>query len=301
MAARTFDHTKYQRRRVRSQIAMALCMGATLIGLSCLAAVLGTLLYKGVSGLSLKIFTEMTPPPGNDGGLLNAIAGSLIMTTLAVLIGTPVGILAGTYMAEYGRHARLTSVIRFLNDILLSAPSIVIGLFVYTIAVATVGHFSGYAGALALAVIVMPVVIRTTEDMLRLVPDTMREAECLGLIRIQRGGKKGTTMTELSRYCLTYLWTKTRSNGLWQWQEPTDDWKRFEDDAIGPTSGTVKAPLREPVSAPLREPPHCQVHEFVQSHVAPLREPPSIFRAGASFQDGRGGGAMRRKPTRATE
>ena len=155
---------------------MALCLGATLIGLTCLALVLGTLLIKGASGVSLKAFTQMTPPPGSDGGLLNAIAGSLIMTTLAVLIGTPIGILAGTYMAEYGRHARITSVIRFLNDILLSAPSIVIGLFVYTIAVAPFGHFSGFAGALALAVLVMPVVIRTTEDMLRLVPDAMREA-----------------------------------------------------------------------------------------------------------------------------
>jgi phosphate transport system permease protein len=176
MALQTFDRAKYGRRRLRSQIALALCLGATLIGLACLAAVLGTLLVKGAAGLSLRVFTEMTPPPGADGGLLNAIAGSLIMTTLAVLVGTPIGILAGTYMAEYGRHARITSVIRFLNDILLSAPSIVIGLFVYTIAVATVGHFSGFAGALALAVLVMPVVIRTTEDMLRLVPDTMREA-----------------------------------------------------------------------------------------------------------------------------
>ena len=176
MTVPTFDRAKYGRRRLRSQIAMALCLGATLIGLACLAAVLGTLLVKGAAGLSLRVFTEMTPPPGADGGLLNAIAGSLIMTTLAVLIGTPIGILAGTYMAEYGRHARVTWVIRFLNDILLSAPSIVIGLFVYTIAVATVGHFSGFAGALALAVLVMPVVIRTTEDMLRLVPDTMREA-----------------------------------------------------------------------------------------------------------------------------
>jgi phosphate transport system permease protein len=176
MASSSFDRAKYGRRRLRSKVAMALCLGATLIGLACLAAVLGTLLVKGAAGFSLRVFTEMTPPPGADGGLLNAIAGSLIMTTLAVLIGTPVGILAGTYMAEYGRHARITSVIRFLNDILLSAPSIVIGLFVYTIAVATVGHFSGFAGALALAVLVMPVVIRTTEDMLRLVPDTMREA-----------------------------------------------------------------------------------------------------------------------------
>ena len=155
---------------------MGLCLAATLIGLACLALVLGTLLVKGLSGLSLRVFTEMTPPPGSDGGLLNAIAGSLIMTFLAVMIGTPIGILAGTYMAEYGRHARLTNAIRFINDILLSAPSIVIGLFVYTIVVAPMRHFSGFAGAIALAIIVIPVVIRTTEDMLRLVPDQLREA-----------------------------------------------------------------------------------------------------------------------------
>ena len=172
----SFNSSGFRARRRRSGIAMGLCFVATLAGLFVLVAVLSTLLVKGVSGLSIRVFTEMTPPPGSDGGLLNAIAGSLIMTTLAVLIGTPIGILAGTYMAEYGRHARITTMIRFLNDIVLSAPSIVIGLFVYTIAVATIGHFSGFAGALALAVLVMPVVIRTTEDMLRLVPDTMREA-----------------------------------------------------------------------------------------------------------------------------
>ncbi len=155
---------------------MGLCLVATLAGLLVLVTVLSTLLVKGVSGLSLRVFTEMTPPPGSDGGLLNAIAGSLIMTVLGVVIGTPIGILAGTYMAEYGRHDRLTSVIRFINDILLSAPSIVIGLFVYTIVVAPMGHFSGFAGAIALAILVIPVVIRTTEDMLRLVPDQMREA-----------------------------------------------------------------------------------------------------------------------------
>ena len=176
MAVRSFDGAKYARRRLRSRIALALCLAATLIGLACLAFVLGTLLVKGSAGLSMRVFTQMTPPPGANGGLLNAIAGSLIMTTLAVVVGTPVGILAGTYMAEYGRHSRLTSLVRFINDILLSAPSIVIGLFVYTIAVAPVGHFSALAGALSLAVLVMPVVIRTTEDMLRLVPDTMREA-----------------------------------------------------------------------------------------------------------------------------
>jgi phosphate transport system permease protein len=126
----------------------------------------------------------MTPPPGADGGLLNPILGSLMLTALAVAIGTPLGMLAGTYMAEYGRHDRLTSVVRFINDILLSAPSIVIGLFIYEIMVAPMGHFSGWAGAVALAVIVVPVVVRTTEDMLRLVPDTLREAAAsIGLPR----------------------------------------------------------------------------------------------------------------------
>jgi phosphate transport system permease protein len=176
MTTNTFNLPLYRSRRRRSQIAMALTLGATLIGLACLALVLGTLVYRGSTGLTLAVFTQMTPPPGNDGGLLNAIVGSLLMTSLAVVIGTPVGVLAGTYMAEYGRHAPVTSVVRFINDILLSAPSIVIGLFVYSIAVAPVGHFSGFAGALALAVLVIPIVIRTTEDMLRLVPDTMREA-----------------------------------------------------------------------------------------------------------------------------
>jgi phosphate transport system permease protein len=137
-----------------------------------------------VGGLSLSVFTENTPPPGSAGGLLNAIAGSLLMTVLAVLIGTPIGILAGTYLAEYGRHDKLSSVVRFINDILLSAPSIVIGLFIYEVMVAPMGHFSGWAGAVALAVIVIPVVVRTTEDMLTLVPDTLREAAAsIGLPR----------------------------------------------------------------------------------------------------------------------
>jgi phosphate transport system permease protein len=149
-----------------------------------LVLILGALLWQGLSGVSLKVFTEMTPPPGSDGGLLNPIFGSLMMTGLAVLIGTPVGILAGTYMAEYGRYARTTSVVRFINDILLSAPSIIIGLFIYEMAVAPMGHFSALAGALALAVIVVPVVIRTTEDMLLLVPNALREAAAaLGIPR----------------------------------------------------------------------------------------------------------------------
>jgi phosphate transport system permease protein len=174
----------YRARRTRSRIAMVLSVAATLFGLGWLVLILGVLLYEGFSGLSLKVFTEMTPPPGADGGLLNPIIGSLILTALAVAIGTPIGILAGTYLAEYGRHERLASVVRFINDILLSAPSIVIGLFVYEIMVAPLGHFSGWAGAVALAVIVIPVVLRTTEDMLRLVPDTLREAAAsIGLPR----------------------------------------------------------------------------------------------------------------------
>jgi phosphate transport system permease protein len=155
---------------------MTLSYVATGFGLSWLALILGVLFYQGFSGLSLQVFTEMTPPPGSAGGLLNAILGSLIMTSLAVLIGTPIGILAGTYMAEYGRYDKLTMIVRFINDILLSAPSIVVGLFIYELMVRPMGHFSGIAGAVALAVIVMPVVIRTTEDMLLLVPNPLREA-----------------------------------------------------------------------------------------------------------------------------
>src|SRR2546423_1507555 len=166
----------YSARRRRNAIMMALSLAATAFGLGWLVLILGVLLYEGFGGLSLKVFTDMTPPPGADGGLLNPILGSLMLTALAVVIGTPLGMLAGTYMAEYGRHDRLSTVVRFINDILLSAPSIVIGLFVYEVMVAPLGHFSGWAGAVALAVIVVPVVVRTTEDMLRLVPDTLREA-----------------------------------------------------------------------------------------------------------------------------
>jgi phosphate transport system permease protein len=174
----------YAARRRRNAIAMALSLTATLIGLGWLVLILGALVWNGLSGLSLQVFTETTPPPGGVGGLLNPIFGSLIMTTLAVMIGTPIGILAGTYMAEYGRYDRLTSVVRFINDILLSAPSIVIGLFIYEVVVRPMGHFSGLAGAVALAVIVVPVVVRTTEDMLLLVPNTLREAAAaLGMPR----------------------------------------------------------------------------------------------------------------------
>ena len=174
----------YAARRRRNGIMLSLSLAATLVGVGWLILILAVLLWEGFSGLSLAVFTEMTPPPGASGGLLNPIVGSLILTILAVLIGTPIGMLAGTYMAEYGRHDRLTSVVRFINDILLSAPSIVVGLFIYEIMVAPMGHFSGLAGAVALAVIVIPVVVRTTEDMLILVPNPLREAaSALGLPR----------------------------------------------------------------------------------------------------------------------
>ena len=174
----------YATRRRRNGVAVALAIGATLLGLTWLVFILGELLWKGFGGLNLAVFTQMTPPPGSAGGLLNPIAGSLVLTGVAVAIGTPLGILAGTYMAEYGRYDKLTTVVRFINDILLSAPSIVIGLFIYEIMVAQMGHFSGWAGAVSLAVIVVPVVVRTTEDMLTLVPDTLREAAAsIGLPR----------------------------------------------------------------------------------------------------------------------
>ncbi|HEY7548201.1 MAG TPA: phosphate ABC transporter permease PstA [Hyphomicrobiaceae bacterium] len=174
----------YTGRRRRNVIMIVLAWCAALFGMAWLALILGALLWEGLGGLSLGVFTEMTPPPGAAGGLLNPIAGSLIMTGLGVAIGTPIGILAGTYMAEYGRYSRLTGVVRFVNDILLSAPSIVIGLFVYEVMVRPMGHFSGIAGAVALAIIVIPVVVRTTEDMLLLVPNTLREAAAaLGLPR----------------------------------------------------------------------------------------------------------------------
>lgn len=176
------DLAKYRRRRIRSTITVALCWAASALGLTILAVILATLLYKGLAGLNPKVFTEMTPPPGSDGGLLNAIAGSLVMTITGVVVGTPIGILAGTYLAEYGRYSKVSSVIRFINDILLSAPSIVTGLFVYELLVRPMGHFSAFAGAAALAVLVIPTVVRTTENMLLLVPNQLREASsALGL------------------------------------------------------------------------------------------------------------------------
>jgi phosphate transport system permease protein len=175
---------RYGWRRLGNTIVITLSISATVLGLGWLVLILGSLVYQGLSGLSLAVFTQMTPPPGADGGLLNPIVGSLMLTVLAIAIGTPIGILAGTYMAEYGKSAMLTVVVRFINDILLSAPSIVVGLFVYEIMVAPMGHFSGWAGAVALALIVIPVVVRTTEDMLSLVPRELREAAtALGLPR----------------------------------------------------------------------------------------------------------------------
>jgi phosphate transport system permease protein len=182
--AHSINSGLYAARQRNNSIAKILALAATLFGLGWLVLILGVLLWNGFGGLSVAVFTEMTPPPGQAGGLLNPIMGSLVLTALAVVIGTPIGILAGTYLAEYGRHEKISSIIRFINDILLSAPSIVIGLFIYEVMVAPMGHFSGYAGSVALAVIVIPVVVRTTEDMLTLVPNALREAAAsIGLPR----------------------------------------------------------------------------------------------------------------------
>jgi phosphate transport system permease protein len=167
------------RRTIRKLInlaALGLSGLATAIGLFFLGAILWTLIRSGVAGLSLQLFTAMTPPPGSSGGLLNAIYGSVVMTLIAILIGGPIGVLAGTYLAEYGRSARISTVIRFVNDVLLSAPSIIIGLFVYELLVVRMGHFSAIAGAVALAIIAIPVTVRTTEDMLNLVPQGLKDA-----------------------------------------------------------------------------------------------------------------------------
>lgn len=166
----------YRRRRRMNSLMMAVSTLALAFGLFWLAWILGILLYQGAAALGPTLFTQMTPPPGADGGLANAIFGSVLMAGAGTLIGTPVGILAGTYLAEYGGRGWLAPTTRFVNDVLLSAPSIVIGLFVYTVYVARVKHFSGWAGAFALAIIVVPVVVRTTDDMLKLVPNSLREA-----------------------------------------------------------------------------------------------------------------------------
>jgi phosphate transport system permease protein len=166
----------YARRRFINQLSLTLAVLAMAFGLFWLCWILWTLLENGFAGLNLTLFTQTTPPPGSQGGLSNAIWGSILMSTTATLIGTPIGILAGTYLAEFGQRGWLAPVTRFINDILLSAPSIVIGLFVYEVYVVRVGHFAGWGGTLALAIIVIPVVIRTTENMLKLVPNSLREA-----------------------------------------------------------------------------------------------------------------------------
>lgn len=163
-------------RKLKNAAFLSLSLLATLTGLFCLAAILWTLITHGLAGMSGRLFSQMTPPPGSEGGLLNAIYGSAAMTLLGILIGSPIGILAGTYLAEYGKKSLISSVVRFINDVLLSAPSIIIGLFIYEIVVVHVGHFSAISGALALAVLAIPVTLRTTEDMLNLVPVGMKDS-----------------------------------------------------------------------------------------------------------------------------
>jgi phosphate transport system permease protein len=157
-------------RKAKNGVFLLLSLIATMTGLACLAAILWTLISHGLAGMSWHLFSQTTPPPGGRGGLLNALYGSAVMTLLGILIGSPIGVLAGTYLAEYGRNSRLSTAIRFINDVLLSAPSIIIGLFIYEIIVVRMGHFSAIAGALALAILAIPVTLRTTEDMLNLVP-----------------------------------------------------------------------------------------------------------------------------------
>ena len=169
-------HRRRVARKITNAVALILSGLATAIGLFFLGAILWTLLKNGFAGMSAALFTEMTPPPGSEGGLLNAIYGSAAMTLIGILIGAPIGMLAGTYLAEYGRTSRLSTVIRFVNDVLLSAPSIIIGMFVTEVLVIRMGHFSAIAGAVALSIIALPVMVRTTEDMLNLVPQGMKDA-----------------------------------------------------------------------------------------------------------------------------
>lgn len=167
---------RVQRRRLINVVTLASSIMVTALGVVILFSILTTVVTHGMAAISPALFTKMTPPPGGSGGLLNAIVGSLIITGIAIVLGAPVGVLAGTFLAEFGRGSRFTEITRFISDVLLSAPSILIGLFVFEVAVVTVGHFSAWAGALALAIIAVPVVLRTTEDMLRLVPNDLREA-----------------------------------------------------------------------------------------------------------------------------
>lgn len=171
-----FNNKLYLKRKIINKVTMSLSFLTVILALTFLVWILWSLFSQGLTHLALDVFTKTTPPPGSNGGLLNAIVGSIYMVVFATFIGTPIGVLAGTYLSEYGRTGWLAPTTRFINDILLSAPSIVIGLFVYEVAVNTVGHFSGWAGALALSLIVIPVVVRTTENMMQLVPTTLREA-----------------------------------------------------------------------------------------------------------------------------
>jgi phosphate transport system permease protein len=172
------------RRRIADVLAFAFATAATLFGLVWLFWILWMTLREGAAALSPTLFTQMTPPPGESGGILNALYGSAVMILLAILIGTPIGVAAGTYLAEHGRHTKVAAAASFINDILLSAPSIVIGLFVYELVVRSAGHFSGFAGAISLAIILVPIIVRTTQESLLLIPDTMREAGfALGLPR----------------------------------------------------------------------------------------------------------------------
>ncbi|MDF3933131.1 phosphate ABC transporter permease PstA [Pseudomonas citronellolis] len=177
------NESLYRARDLKNRAAMLLSCGATLFGLMWLAWILLTTISHGIEALNLDLFTKMTPPPGAEGGLANAFYGSALMSALALLIGTPIGLMAGIWLAEYARHTRMGTVVRFINDILLSAPSIVLGLFVYTSVILPLNYltdhrvgFSAIAGALALALLVIPVVVRTTDEMLQLQPTTMREA-----------------------------------------------------------------------------------------------------------------------------
>jgi len=166
----------YTQRRIINGFNLTVSVIATIVGLFWLTWLLWTLISNGLQWISIDVFTKITPPPGSAGGLINAIVGSLIMTAIGVLIGTPIGILAGTYLSEFARTSKFAAVVRFVNDILLSAPSIIIGVFIYEVVVINMGHFSAWAGALALTLIMLPVVVRTTEDMLRLIPNSLREA-----------------------------------------------------------------------------------------------------------------------------
>jgi len=176
MSVATFDQSRYRARRIRSRVILSLAWVATAIGLMFLGLILFTLVIRGFSAWSWALFAQDTPPPGSAGGLRNAIAGSLAMTLVGVAVGAPIGLMAGTYLAEYSRNSRLGQIVLFVNDILLSAPSIIIGLFIYQVMVARMHHFSAWAGSMALAILVIPVVVRTTVEMLKLVPNQLREA-----------------------------------------------------------------------------------------------------------------------------